>query len=51
MTRSSGCNVLIQEYNLLYSVGDVGNRSPMTVEAARALGAALETMTLLRRLK
>ena len=51
MTRSYGCVVLIEEYNLLYSVSDFRNRSRMTVDAARALGAALETMTSLRRLK
>ena len=50
MTPSSVCVVLIQEYNLLCSLG--GNRGLLeTVEAAEVLGRALTAMTRLRELE
>ena len=43
MTPSCVCVVLIQEYNLLCSLG--GNEALLEVKAAEELGHALGTMT------
>ena len=49
MTPSSVCVVLIQEYNLLCSLGE-NTGLLKTVEAAEVLGCAVEAMTCLRHL-